>query len=84
MWAIASVISSVAMPYMINNVMKPYQRDRIYSLVGKPYVPQDPEERAELEKLKQRAGEKVKIKVNTMLFNQKLPLDQEGCLVKAI
>lgn len=51
-WAFASIISSVAIPYLINNIMKPYQRDRIYSLVGKPYVPQDPEERAELEKLK--------------------------------
>src|SRR3954447_13878556 len=30
-WAIASVISSLAIPYFINKVMKPYQRDRIYS-----------------------------------------------------
>src|SRR4051794_7490694 len=37
-WAVASVISSLAMPYLINKVMKPYQRDRIYSLVGKPYI----------------------------------------------
>ena len=51
-WAIASVISSLAIPYLINNGMKPYQRDRLYSLVGKPYVPQDAVERAELEKLK--------------------------------
>ncbi len=53
-WAIASVVSSLAIPYLINNVMKPYQRDRIYSLVGKPYVPLDPAERAELEKLKSK------------------------------
>ena len=51
-WAIASVISSLAIPYLINKGMKPYQRDRLYSLVGKTYVPQDPVERAELEKLK--------------------------------
>ncbi len=51
-WAIASVISSLAIPYLINKVMKPYQRDRIYSLVGQPYVPQDSLELAELEKLK--------------------------------
>ena len=51
-WAIASVISSLAIPYFINKGMKPYQRDRIYSLVGKTYVPQDSVERAELEKLK--------------------------------
>jgi rod shape determining protein RodA len=51
-WMLASAISSFAIPYLINHVMKPYQRDRIYSLVGKPYIPADPEERAELEKLK--------------------------------
>lgn len=51
-WAIASVISSLAIPYLINKGMKPYQRDRLYSLVGKTYVPQDSIERAELEKLK--------------------------------
>lgn len=51
-WAIASVISSFAIPYLINKGMKPYQRDRLYSLVGKTYVPQDSVERAELEKLK--------------------------------
>jgi rod shape determining protein RodA len=45
-WAIASVISSLAIPYLINKGMKPYQRDRLYSLVGKTYVPQDPVERA--------------------------------------
>src|SRR3954469_2006381 len=54
-WAFASLISSVAIPYLINHVMKPYQRDRIYSLVGKPYIPQDPEERAELERLKAKS-----------------------------
>lgn len=57
-WALASVISSIAIPYLINHVMKPYQRDRIYSLVGKPYIPQDPEERAELERLKAIKGGK--------------------------
>lgn len=54
-WAMASIISSVAIPYLINNVMQPYQRDRIYSLIGKPYIPEDPEERAELEKLKAKS-----------------------------
>jgi len=57
-WAIASVISSLAIPYLINKWMKPYQRDRIYSLVGKTYVPQDSVERAELEKLKLKNRDK--------------------------
>ena len=51
-WGFASFLSAVAIPYGINQVMKPYQRDRLYSLVGKPYVPQDPTERAELEAAK--------------------------------
>jgi rod shape determining protein RodA len=51
-WALATITSSVVIPYGINKVMKPYQRDRIFSLVGKPYIPQNPEEQAELEKLK--------------------------------
>jgi rod shape determining protein RodA len=51
-WLVASFISAFAVPFAINKAMKPYQRDRIYSLVGKPYVPEDPEERAELEKAK--------------------------------
>jgi rod shape determining protein RodA len=51
-WAFASFVSSFAMPYLINHVMKTYQRDRLYSLVGQPYIPQDPEERAELERQK--------------------------------
>jgi hypothetical protein len=49
-WAFVSIISTFVIPYGINHVMKPYQRDRIYSLVGKPYIPQDPAELAELEK----------------------------------
>ncbi len=53
-WGFASFISAFAIPYAINNVMKPYQRDRIYSLVGKPYVPVDAAERAELETQKEK------------------------------
>jgi rod shape determining protein RodA len=37
-------------PYVMDHVMKPYQADRIYSMVGKPYTPKDPIKRAELEK----------------------------------
>ncbi|MEO8417084.1 MAG: rod shape-determining protein RodA, partial [Ginsengibacter sp.] len=38
-WVFASVISAFVIPYGINKLMKPYQRDRIYSLVGRPYIP---------------------------------------------
>lgn len=49
-WAFAIGVSVFAVPYVMDHVMKPYQVDRIYSMVGKPYIPQDPVKRAELEK----------------------------------
>lgn len=57
-WVFASFVSAFAIPYAIHNMMKPYQRDRIYSLVGRPYEPVDPAERMELEQ--QRAKQKGK------------------------
>lgn len=47
-WAFASGVA-YAVPYVIDNVMQPYQADRIYSLIGKPYKPKDPVKAAELE-----------------------------------
>ncbi len=49
-WGFAIAVSVFAVPYVMDNVMKPYQVDRIYSMVGKPYIPKDPVKRAELEK----------------------------------
>lgn len=49
-WLFAIGVSNMAVPYVMDHVMKPYQVDRIYSMVGKPYVPKDPVKRAELEK----------------------------------
>ena len=48
-WLFAIGISVFAVPYVMDNVLKPYQVDRIYSMVGKRYVPNDPVKRAELE-----------------------------------
>ncbi len=81
-WAIASVISSVAIPYLINNVMKPYQRDRIYSLVGKPYIPQDPEERAELEKLKAKTRGKSQNQSEYNVIQSKIAIGSGGIIGK--
>lgn len=49
-WGFAIGVSVFAVPYVMDHVMKPYQVDRIYSMVGKPYIPKDPVKRAELEK----------------------------------
>lgn len=81
-WALASVISSLAVPYFINNVMKPYQRDRIYSLVGKPYVPKDPAERAELEKLKAKSRGKSRNQSEYNVIQSKIAIGSGGLLGK--
>jgi rod shape determining protein RodA len=81
-WAFASVVSSVAIPYLINHVMKPYQRDRIYSLVGKPYIPQDPEERAELEKLKAKNRGKKQNQSEYNVIQSKIAIGSGGLVGK--
>lgn len=81
-WAMASAISSLAMPYLINHIMKPYQRDRIYSLVGKPYIPQDPEERAELEKQKAKTGGKSHNQSEYNVIQSKIAIGSGGLLGK--
>ncbi len=81
-WALASIISSIAMPYLINHVMKPYQRDRIYSLVGKPYIPQNLEERAELEKQKSKSKSKSHNQSEYNVIQSKIAIGSGGLLGK--
>lgn len=80
--AIASVISSLAIPYLINKVMKPYQRDRIYSLVGKPYIPQDPAEREELEKIKSKSRGKKQNQSEYNVIQSKIAIGSGGLIGK--
>jgi rod shape determining protein RodA len=81
-WAFASVMSSVVIPYGINHIMKPYQRDRIYSLVGKLYVPQNPEEQAELEKLKVKNRGKSQNQSEYNVIQSKIAIGSGGVLGK--
>ncbi|MBA4138942.1 MAG: rod shape-determining protein RodA [Segetibacter sp.] len=81
-WAFASVMSSVVIPYGINHIMKPYQRDRIYSLVGKLYVPQNPEEQAELEKLKVKNRGKSQNQSEYNVIQSKIAIGSGGRLGK--
>ena len=81
-WAVASAISSLAVPYFINKVMKPYQRDRIYSLVGKPYIPKDPAEQAELEKLKAKSRGKSRNQSEYNVIQSKIAIGSGGLLGK--
>ncbi len=77
-WAFASFISAYAIPYGINNVMKPYQRDRIYSLVGRPYVPNDPVERAELEASKAKTRRKTQNQSEYNVIQSKIAIGSGG------
>lgn len=81
-WAFASAVSSFVIPYLINHVMKPYQRDRIYSLVGKPYVPENPEERAELEKAKAKNRGKSHNQSEYNVIQSKIAIGSGGFLGK--
>ena len=81
-WAFATIMSSVVIPYGINHVMKPYQRDRIYSLVGKPYIPQNPEEQAELEKLKVKNRGKSQNQSEYNVIQSKIAIGSGGLLGK--
>lgn len=62
--------------------MKPYQRDRIYSLVGKPYIPVDSLERAELEssKASKKSGSKNQSEYN--VIQSKIAIGSGGIIGK--
>lgn len=82
-WAFAIGVSVFAVPYVMDNVMKPYQVDRIYSMVGRPYVPKDPVKRAELEK--ERAKKKGNANQNVSEYNviqSKIAIGSGGLLGK--
>ena len=81
-WGLASFLSAVAIPYGINKVMKPYQRDRIYSLVGMPYVPNDPQERAELEASKAKNKGKSQNQSEYNVIQSKIAIGSGGVLGK--
>lgn len=81
-WGLSSIISSLAIPYLINHVMKPYQRDRIYSLVGKPYIPQNLTERAELEKQKAKTKSKNQNQSEYNVIQSKIAIGSGGFLGK--
>lgn len=81
-WGLISIISAAAIPYLINHVMKAYQRDRIYSLVGKPYLPQSLEERAELEKQKSKNRGKSHNQSEYNVVQSKIAIGSGGLLGK--
>ena len=81
-WGLASFLSAFAIPYGINKVMKPYQRDRIYSLVGVPYVPNDPQERAELEASKAKTNKKSQNQSEYNVIQSKIAIGSGGVLGK--
>lgn len=74
-WGFAIGVS-YSVPYVMDNVMQPYQADRIYSLIGKPYLPKDPAKRAELEK--KRAENKGKNASEYNVIQSKIAIGSGG------
>lgn len=79
-WGFAIGISVFAVPYVMNSVMKPYQVDRIYSMVGKKWVPSDPVKRAEIEK--KRAENKGQNVSEYNVIQSKIAIGSGGLLGK--
>ncbi|HKP31555.1 MAG TPA: rod shape-determining protein RodA, partial [Chitinophagaceae bacterium] len=49
LWGISVGAVLVAVPYVFNNVLKPYQTKRIYATIGKEYIPKDASALAEIQ-----------------------------------
>lgn len=79
-WGFAIGISVFAVPYVMDNVMKPYQVDRIYSMVGRKYLPSDPVKRAEIEK--KRAENKGQNVSEYNVIQSKIAIGSGGFLGK--
>lgn len=78
-WAFASGVA-YAVPYVIDNVLQPYQTDRIYSLIGKPYKPKDPVKAAALEA--QRAKNKGQNVSEYNVIQSKIAIGSGGLVGK--
>ncbi len=82
-WGFAIAVSVFAVPYVIDHVMKPYQVDRLYSMVGKRYVPTDPVKRAEFEaeKAKKKGGKDQNVSEYNVI-QSKIAIGSGGALGK--
>ena len=78
-WAFATGVA-YSVSHIMDNVMQPYQADRIYSLVGKPYVPKDPVKKAQLEK--KRAENKGKNISEYNVIQSKIAIGSGGLVGK--
>jgi rod shape determining protein RodA len=84
-WGFAIGVAVFAVPYVMDHVMKPYQVDRIYSMVGRPYIPKDPVKRAELER--ERAKKKGGGNQNASEYNviqSKIAIGSGGVVGKGL
>lgn len=81
-WLFAASISYFVVPYAVHKVMKPYQRDRLFSLVGKIYVPEDAAERAELDKERAKTKGKTQNLSEYNVIQSKIAIGSGGTLGK--
>ena len=81
-WLFASAIAYFVVPYTVNKVMKPYQRDRLYSLVGKVYIPEDLVEREALEKERSKNRGKTQNMSEYNVIQSKIAIGSGGVIGK--
>lgn len=80
-WGVCVGIQRFAVPYVFENVLKPYQVKRIYDTIGKEYVPKDEAAKAEIDK--QTKGKK-KEDGNYNVRQSKIAIGSGGFLGKGL
>lgn len=63
-WAVCVITVFFVVPFVFENVLKPYQVKRIYDTIGKVYIPKDEAARADIEKNagKEKAGDNYNVR----------------------
>lgn len=79
-WFVCVGIQRFAVPYIFDNVLKPYQVKRIYDTIGKDYVPKDAAALADLEK----NGKKKKDDGDYNVKQSKIAIGSGGLLGKGL
>lgn len=79
-WFVCVGIQRFAVPYVFEEVLKPYQVKRIYDTIGKDYVPKDAAAKADLEK----NGKKKKDDGDYNVKQSKIAIGSGGFLGKGL
>ncbi|HET9055912.1 MAG TPA: rod shape-determining protein RodA [Chitinophagaceae bacterium] len=78
-WAVAVAIQRFAVPYVFDSVMKPYQVKRIYTAIGKDFIPKNA---IELKELQEKEKGKQKDKGDYNVKQSKIAIGSGGFMGK--